>query len=120
MGFLKRFLGGASEPGPPVDVDAQVIEALRRSGADLAQPREVIHYLYFGTEPATHAAVVRLDRDGRFVHAVIDPDTGKSSVKVTHTAVVTLDAIHALRAEFEAAAAEGGGEYDGWEAAAGP
>lgn len=119
-GFLKRFLGGGSEPQQPVDGDAQVIEALRRAGADLAQPREVIHYLYFGSEPAARAAVSRLDRADRLVHAVIDPDTGKSSVKVTHTAVVTLEAIHALRAEFEAAAAEGGGEYDGWEAAARP
>jgi hypothetical protein len=120
-GFLKRLLGsGSDDAGPPVDGDGQVIAALRRAGADLAQPREVIHYLYFGSEPATQAAVARLDRDARFVHARIDPETGKSVVKVTHTAVVTPETIRALRQEFEAVASEGGGEYDGWEAAARP
>lgn len=123
MGFLRRILGGGADDraaGPADGGDRMVIDALRRAGVDLGQPREVIHYLYFPTEQATHVAVARIDRDDRVVHAVIDPETGRSSVKVTLTMVVTPEAIAAQRAEFEAAAAQGDGEYDGWEAAASP
>lgn len=97
-----------------------VIRALREAGADLDHPREVVHYLYFPTDTGTRRAVARLDRDDRFVHAVIDPKTGRSRVTVTHTLVVTHEAIAALRVEFEAVAADEQGEYDGWEAAATP
>jgi len=116
--MLRRLFGGSE--AKPEDGDEQVMAALRHAGADLAKPREVIHYLYFPTEPATHAAVARIDRDDRFVHAVIDPDTGKSRVKVTHTMVVDTGSIRAMRLELEAAAAASDGEYDGWEAAATP
>ncbi len=83
MDFLRRLFGG--ERSQPVDADEMVIEGLRGAGADLSRPREVIHYLYFPTEETTRTAVAALDRDDRFLHAVIDPETGKSSVKVTHT-----------------------------------
>jgi len=118
VGLLSRLFGPREADAD--QQDEQVMAALRHAGADLSQPREVIHYLYLPTEAATHAAVARIDRDDRFVHAVIDPETGKSRIKMTHTAVVTLDAMRALRLELESAAAEGGGEYDGWEAAATP
>ena len=54
------------------------------------------------------------------MHVVIDPSSGKSSIKLTHTMIVNSESIRAMRVELEAAATAGDGEYDGWEAAAAP
>lgn len=117
-GFLRRVMG--SGVPTPDEQDQQVIAAIAGHGADLAQPREIIHYLYFTTEAATRGAVEILDRPDRFVHAIIDPDQGNSKVTIKHTDVLTIMLIRGLRSEFENAAKSFGGEYDGWEAAAAP
>lgn len=115
---LRRLFG--SEPDQANAGDAQVIQALRAAGADLGQPREVVNFLYFPTEASVRAAIARVDRDDRRVHVIIDPKTGKSSMKVTLTMQVSQSSIADLRRELEAAARAGRGEYDGWEAAATP
>jgi hypothetical protein len=109
----------ASAPDGPAG-DAMVIDALRDAGADLSQPREVVHYLYITGEAAARRAVGVLDRDDRFVHLVIEPEGTPSLIKLTHTMVVTPQSIAGIRAEIEAVATAEGGDYDGWEAAAQP
>jgi hypothetical protein len=97
-----------------------VIDALRDAGADLSQPREVVHYLYITGEAASRRAVGVLDRDDRFVHRVIGPVGTPSVIKLTHTRVVTPQSIAGIRAASAAGAPPEGGDYDGWEAAAQP
>src|SRR5918995_373228 len=50
--------------GPPGQADKQVLKQLRRLGANLSRPREVIHFLYFPTQVAAEQASHQLRGEG--------------------------------------------------------
>ena len=117
--MLKRLFG--RQPPDIESMDGQVIDQLRKAGADLSQPRDTVHYLYFQTEDGAKIAADKLRTHG--LTAVVQPAAAGSDpwlVKANHDLVVNADSIREIRRVVEDAAKAGGGEYDGWEAAASP
>jgi regulator of RNase E activity RraB len=105
--------------------DQEVIEQLRALGADLNQPREVIHYLYLPGEEASHLAGEALQSKGYSIEETAAANAGENSqnpflVKATSQSVLNSKTVHESRRLFEQLAAFHHGEYDGWEAAAKP
>jgi hypothetical protein len=99
------------------EADARVLEHLSRLGCDPSEPRECRHYVYVPEEPGARAVAAALVGDGW------DADYEElqdASWLVTGSTVTGLsgDRVRATRARLELLAADHGGEYDGWEAAA--
>ena len=98
-----------------------VIAQLHKAGADLRLPRDTIHYLYFPTQDGANLAAGMLSSEG--LNAEAKPAVAGELpwvVIANHDYVVNDETIRAIRAVAEDAARAGGGEYDGWEAAAVP
>ena len=100
----------------PLEADALVLDHLTRLGCDPAQPRECRHYLYVPYELGAHAAARWLNASGW--DAEVEEVAG--AWLVTGTTVTTLsgDSVRDTRVLLEELAADHGGAYDGWEAAA--
>ncbi len=116
--FKKLF--GRKAPNLDSD-DEMVIDQLKKAGADLRQPRDTVHYLYFQSEAGANVAAEKLRARGLTANA--EPAAaGKDPwvVIANHDYVVNLDSIRDIRRVAEEAARAGGGDYDGWEAAAKP
>ena len=97
--------------------DLQVIDNLRKYGADLRKPRDTVHYLYFPTESAVEQAAARVRALG-LVGKVEPSATGSNwCLRANHDLVVNPDSITAERPALEEICASLGGDYDGWEAA---
>ena len=120
MGFLDRL---RKEPGmtDASDGDALILAQLRSAGADLTQPRHVVHYSYVPDERTAKAAASTIAEAG-FETRVGEPLPGYDtwSVIAEATTIVDETTVGPNRAWFQRIAAEHGGEYDGWEAAATP
>ncbi len=120
LSFLDR-LRRPKTVASPAEQDRLVLLQLQGRGANLTRPRHVLHYLYFSDE--AHARSAALDIDSAGYEVTISPpdDTvAEWSVRAEATRVVDETTVDAFRAWFERVAAEHGGEYDGWEAAAQP
>ena len=120
MGFLDRFRVSPL-PESPAELDALAIRHLVKGGADLAKPRHVIHVIYFSSEEVARAAAETIRATSW--NATVAPPTERIaewSVRADGERVVGPETISAFRSWFEHVAAEFGGEYDGWEAAAKP
>ena len=122
----KRRAEDLDEPaagGPPEQADKQVLKQLRRLGANLSRPREVIHFLYFPTQVAAERASHSLRGEGYMIdvrpaaNAAENPPNPWVMEARSYT-VVDESTVQALRQKFEELAEAGGGEYDGWEAGA--
>jgi hypothetical protein len=101
--------------------DDLVIEQLVKAGADLSRPRDTVHYLYFPSEQGANVAAERLRAHG--LTTIVKPAASGNDPWVliaNHDFVVNSDSIRELVAVAEEAARAGGGDYDGWEAAATP
>lgn len=120
MGFLD-LVRHKGRPKTPQEADALALRHLASGGADLAQPRHVIHFLYFAGETGARAAAADAEQSGWSV-AVLGPGDAVDewTVRADATRVVSAGTVESFRAWFEHVAAEHGGEYDGWEAAAKP
>jgi hypothetical protein len=118
MRLFRRF-GRDREPTTGQQ-DGLALDALRDSGADLGQAREIRHYLYFESEHAGREAAHHVAAAERAVEVRPSADGRAWLVLVTHEAIADAERMAALREELEAAAASHDGEYDGWEAAANP
>jgi hypothetical protein len=99
--------------------DLMLLGHMGDQGADLDEPRHVLHYSYFPAEAT--AAVARDEMARAGWSASVDeplPDfPGQWSVKAERAdAVLTLDFVRESTDFFEALAARHSGEYDGWEA----
>ena len=118
MGFLRRRTNGSVSGLPPED--AQLLKQLRQQGADLAEPRHVLHYSYFPSEHTTRLAAEAADANG-WSTAVSEPlpdFPGQWSMRAERPDVVLSDDVVRDSTDFfQALAAEHSGEYDGWEAA---
>jgi hypothetical protein len=118
---MRLFGRMRQKPPPPPELDRVILAQLRGRGADLALPRHVLHFLYFRDEAAARNAAAAAEQAGYDV-TVTAPDEGVEqwSVRAETTRVVDETNVDAYRALFARIAAEHGGEYDGWEAAAKP
>lgn len=117
--MLKRLFGG--KPPKVKSGDEMVIEQLVKAGADLGQPRDTVHYLYFQSEEGANVAADKLRAHGLTANA--KPAAAGNdpwAVIANHDYVVNADSIRDIRRVVEEAARAGGGDYDGWEAAAVP
>jgi len=120
MGFLDRIRNKGA-PATPAEADQLVIRQLVGRGADLAQPRHVIHFLYFADEADARSAAETIGKAG--YETIVNPPDGtiaEWSVRAEGNRVVGASTVGAFRAWFEEIADEFAGEYDGWEAAAKP
>lgn len=99
--------------------DLSVLRALAETGAELEQPRHVLHYLYFPSQRAAEQAASTAASQG-WEAAAREPLVGIAR----HWSVVAQRDDVVLRPEFvresteffENLAAVHRGEYDGWEA----
>jgi hypothetical protein len=102
------------------DGDREVIDALRQAGADLAQPRDVRHYLYVPNEKIATFLGPRIEQIGYTVETRPEAEGRRWLILISSLAMVTEEEIALSRKTFEGLAEKAGGEYDGWEAAATP
>ena len=111
---------------PPADgeaaADRQVIEQLTAAGADLSQPREVVHYVHLPSRESAEAFAPMVANQG-YAPEIREaaPESGDDirpwTVAATAHTVVSEEGVAAARRVFTELAAEYGGAYDGWEAA---
>ena len=99
--------------------DLAVVSQLLKNGADMAQPRHALYYLYFDSEAAAAEAAGRAAERG-FQADVREPlpdYPGQwSLVCEMNDVVLDLPTIREHGDLFDSIATNGGGEYDGWEA----
>ena len=99
--------------------DLALLGQLLDHGANLDQPRHVLHFSYFPSALAAAEAGTELQGHGWIVE-VRDPlpayPDSWSLVCERPDAVLTPDFVRESTDLFEAVAALHGGEYDGWEA----
>lgn len=117
MGFLDR-LRDSGAPATTAEADRIALRQLEGRGADLTQPRHVIHFLYFSDETDARGAADEIEGAG--YDATVDAPSEKEPewiVRAEGNRVVGTATIEAFRAWFEQIAIEYRGEYDGWEAA---
>ncbi len=121
--FFKPRESRPQEAGAPESSDRMVLKELRKIGANLSKPREVIHFLYFPTQVAAEKAATQLRGEGYAIdvrpaaNAEENPPNPWLMEARIH-AVVDETTVAGMRAKFESLAEAGSGEYDGWEAAA--
>jgi regulator of RNase E activity RraB len=105
------------------EADRKVFRQLLELGADLDNERHTIHYLYFATEEGADEACRDLESIGFDVTAgeklESEPSTRKWPVKAERIEIINEEVIRSLRKPLAEIAEKHGGEYDGWEAAAG-
>lgn len=117
--MFKRLFG--RDDGGIEALDRKVIEQLQKAGADLSQPRDTVHYLYFQTAQDANVAAEMLRAHGLTAEAKPAASGNDPWVVIAnHDYVVNSDSIRAIRRVAEEAAQAGHGDYDGWEAAAEP
>ena len=98
--------------------DLLVLEQMVQAGADLTQPRHVLHYLYFPSREAAEAAVAEVPAP--FGAEIGEPSPERSEQWAVrceaHEYTLTADVVRENTDQFEALAQANGGDYDGWEA----
>lgn len=116
MSLLDRF---RQKRPPAPELDLLLVRRLRAVGADLTQPRRIVHFLYFENETAARVAADEIEEAG-YESTVAPPegDNAQWSVKAEGARVVDETTIVAFRAWFERVAGRHAGEYDGWESPA--
>ena len=119
-GFRDLF-GANRRPKTPREADALALRHLQSRGADLVQPRHVVHFLYFDDEHAARMAEEDAAEAGW--ETELHPPTEAVAVwtvRAHDTRVVNSTTVEAFRSWFERLTQRYSGEYDGWEAAAKP
>ncbi|HKS83134.1 MAG TPA: ribonuclease E inhibitor RraB [Candidatus Acidoferrales bacterium] len=125
MSLLRKILGGKQRKLTKAEADSIVIEQLRKLGAKLNQPREVIHFLYLPTLDSSRMAAEALRSKGYETEEKAAANAASNPpnpflVIATRQIVVDSSAVAEFRQIFEQLASFHNGEYDGWEACAQP
>src|ERR671919_2938458 len=103
--------------GDPVEGDRLVLEELGAAGADLSQPREVVHYVHLPSREAAEAFAPMVLNQG-YEPQIREPTDASAddprpwTLVATGHAVVTEQDVAAARRSFTELAAEYGGVYD--------
>ena len=99
--------------------DLLVLEQLVKAGADVTQPRHVLHYLYFPDEDRAGLAAQEA-ASGGFEVSVREPlpqyPEQWTLVCERHDVVLQPETVRDTTDYFETLAESHGGDYDGWEA----
>lgn len=99
--------------------DLLVLEQLVKAGADVTQPRHVLHYLYFPDRDRAGPAAEEAATEG-FEVTVREPlpeyPEQWTLVCESHDVVLELETVRDTTDYFEGLAESHGGHYDGWEA----
>ena len=99
--------------------DVLVLEQLVKAGADVTQPRHVLHYLYFPDQDRAGRAAGEAASRG-FEVTVREPlpqyPEQWTVVCERHDVVLQLETVRDATDYFETLAGSHGGDYDGWEA----
>jgi hypothetical protein len=97
--------------------DMQVLETLRRSGADLGKPHTPVYFTNYPTESASQAARKQLEGDGfKVVKAGRSGDGNAWILILTRTMPLSMENVRRASRSMTAAVEKNGGRYDGWEA----
>jgi hypothetical protein len=100
--------------------DDATMNAMIEQGANLAEPRHWVHYLYFADEAPAREAAAAIAAAGWEIQRVdrsAAEDDSWVVIPERHDAIVNVDTVREARAFFEAiAAARPRSDYDGWEA----
>jgi hypothetical protein len=115
-------------PGPEfqdaASADREIIDQLRRGGADLSIPRHVLFYLLFPSETlaadASAAVTSAADIDDFSVTAVSQTADASWLIRLEGEIVVNEEVIRRISNRLQAIAEANGGDYDGWEASSEP
>lgn len=103
-----------------MDEDSEVIDNLRKYGANLSLPREVTHYLHLPSHEIAEWLAGELPKFG--YHArLLKPDpahqsTNPRTVTAASEMVVTIESITAASQVLKQLVGALHGDYDGWEA----
>jgi hypothetical protein len=119
LSFIRGRRGPALEGYDEVSGDdREVLKAMVLGGAELKDPRHVLHYVYVPDETRARDAQAKLVEAGWAVEvrAPEGPAPGWLVLSQRHGYVLTPAAVVADRLQFDAIAERLGGEYDGWEA----
>ena len=99
--------------------DLLVLEQLVKAGADVTQPRHVLHYLYLPDQERAGLAAEEAAAAG-FEVTVREPlpqyPEQWTVVCERHDVVLQLETVRDTTDYFETLAGSHGGDYDGWEA----
>jgi len=106
--------GNSSSADAPGDRDQQTLHRLAEVGSDLSKPHEIEFFLYFPDEERARAAAADIDEQFKVEVDLAADGGGQWLVLATRTMVPTHEAMLEVRRRFEALAAEGDGEFDGW------
>ena len=123
--FKKNQFETFAKFSSPEEGDQAILRQLKKVGANLEKPREVLQYLYVPTQEASHHAAAVLRGDGFTVTERASADAVSKPpnpwlVLATKVTVVSSESVSEMRTQFEQLARETHGDYDGWEAAAQP
>lgn len=98
------------------DLDAAVLEQLKKAGSELGQPHEIDFFLYFPTRALAEVAAEEIRAEGADV-GVQEAAAGGGFLCATKKKMVPdLAELQRLRVRFAEIAVEFRGEYDGWGA----
>jgi regulator of RNase E activity RraB len=99
--------------------DLAVVAKLVDAGADMSQPRHVVHYVYFDNRDDATTAVAEARRSA-FEVVVREPQPPSQPqwalVCERHGVILDAPTIRHSRDFFESLASRCRGDYDGWEA----
>ncbi len=97
--------------------DMQVLETLRRAGADLGKAHTPVYFSNYPTEPALKAARKELEGEGFKVVKSGKSGDGKAWILIlTRTMPLSIDNVRHASQAMKLAADKNSGRYDGWEA----
>jgi regulator of ribonuclease activity B len=99
------------------DLDLQVLDQLKKAGADLSSIHDLEFYLYFPTEAAAREAANAVKDEGCEVKVRLGADDKNWLCYATKRMVPNHAELVRQRERFNEIARKGGGEYDGWETA---
>ena len=98
------------------DLNNATLAALKRAGANMRAPTNVVVYLYFDCQRETDQARTELAAMGFSVNIEPPADGAQWLCQGEKAIVPTATAIHELTTRLDAIADSLHGEFDGWEA----
>lgn len=108
----------------PSDLDMQsiqnrrVVDHLTAEGDNLAQPREIVHWLYFPSEHSREQLIQQVENDGfatELFQTEKPDDEFAYGLRLVRNDRAELDFLDPLVSDLFLRAQSAGGEYDGWE-----
>jgi len=95
-------------------LDQQVLDQLKKAGADLSKPHSIDFFLYFPTEDSANEAAKDVKIEVDDVNVELCADKKNWLCFATRRMVPNHDKLVGLRRRFNETANRGDGVYDGW------